>query len=361
MLGKRQQARPSEESETNASCSTQKKNKLIKLETLCRYRKRFCYITEESKLKSLPKNKVITIGKDIREYLLSLSGLSSVESREYAIAKDILSHITFISQEGKIPPPDRDEDNKVPAIIAGSYPTYLANKVKAYNDIDIFIGVVKLFRNRHYLLFNLIGHNREYTYRGVDGVWGVANFGRLQFILKDFSRRCFDGNVCKCENAFNKYLFSQFEHCTRYRLFFYKDESSIYKAIVKYIPQDADRRVLAKRTCITVRDYDPDDDVVVSWGYIKRRQKKVYNEIASLNNMEHKDAILKLIDCGMMTKGTLRRMFPINYEVGPPRYPEKHLNNVMDFSPPSLWHQALAKYLKIKYISWHNLTPEMRK
>ena len=367
MLGKRQQARPSEEeSETNASCSTQKKNKLITIgKDKYEYRanQRFCYITEESKLETLPKNKTITIGKDIREYLLSLSGLSNATSKEYRVAKEILSTITFISQEGKIPPPDEDEDNKVSAIIAGSYPTYLANRVKSYNDIDIFIEISTPFFNRHYYLLSLFCRylHRKKCYPGVNGVWGVANCGRLQFILKDFSRRCYNSNRCKCENAFNKYFFSEFEHCTRYRLYFYKDESSIYKAIVKYIPQDADRQILAKRTCITVRDYDPDDDVVVSWGYIKRRQKKVYNEIASLNNMEHKDAILKLIDCGMMTKGTLRRMFPINYEVGPPRYPEKHLNNVMDFSPPSLWHQALAKYLKIKYIDWTDLTSEMRK
>ena len=233
--------------------------------------------------------------------------------------------------------------------------------MKAYNDIDIFIGVVKPFRNRHYLLFNLIGHNREYTYRGVDGVWGVANFGRLQFILKDFSRRCFDGKVCKCENAFNKYLFSQFEHCTRYRLFFYKDESSIYKAIVKYIPQDADRQILAKRTCITVRDFDPDDDREVSWRYIKLKQKKIYNEIVSMDNTVRKHAIVRLIGDYEMTRGILRELFPINYEAPPPKYPEKHLDNVVDFSPPSLWHQALTKYLKSKYLNWGDLTPEMQK
>jgi len=110
-----------------------------------------------------------------------------------------------------------------------------------------------------------------------------------------------------------------------------------------------------------VRDYDPDDYVVVSWGYIKLKQKKIFNEIVSSNNMEHKNAIRSLIGNYKMNKATLQQMFPINYEAPPPRYPEKHLNNVMDFSPPSLWHQALAKYLKIKYIDWTDLTSEMRK
>ena len=70
------------------------------------------------------------------------------------------------------------------------------------------------------------------------------------------------------------------------------------------------------------------------------------------------------INHGGMTKSTLRRKFPyINDEDDeePPRYPEKHRNNVIDFSPPSLWHQALSKYLKSKYISFLDLTPKKRK
>ena len=67
--------------------------------------------------------------------------------------------------------------------------------------------------------------------------------------------------------------------------------------------------------------------------------------------------------CGM-TKSILREKFPYIDDEGdeePPSYPEKHRDNVIDYSPPSLWHQALSRYLKTKYTSYYDLPLDRQK
>ena len=364
-------------------------------------RHRFCYIIDEKKLEMIPKNQIIACGKDIREYILSLSELNKT-CKEYKIVQEILKHVTFLSQAGKFPP--EEDGEKAAAIIAGSYPAYLAGKVKSYNDIDIFIAITPqeyLHGHRNIMWIVRDYLNRRRLYKGVNGIYAVANFGRLQFILKEFKVSC-NGNTCDCEYAFNKYFFKEFEHCTRYRLFFYLYESTRFKAITKYIPKDEDRQILAERTCILPRkdidsddddDDDDDDDPIIYDGYWLTEYGENKPEFAKYTNIQ----ICRLLNCGgkdftpssiyvqailkyakgefkdwsldlssderaelldsisdnndwttKYDKNNLYKM--LNYRA--PRYPEKHLNNVIDFAPPSLYQQALLKYVKCEFKDW---------
>ena len=350
-------------------------------------RHRFCYIIDEKKLEMIPKNQIIACGKDIREYILSLSELNKT-CKEYKIVQEILKHVTFLSQAGKFPP--EEDEEKAAAIIAGSYPAYLAGKVKSYNDIDIFILITpQEYLQGHRNIMRIVRdylNRRRRLYKGVNGIYAIVNFGRLQFILKEFKVSC-SGNTCDCEYAFNKYFFKEFKHCTRYRLFFYLYESTRFKAIIKYIPKDEDRQILAKRTCILSRkDIDDNDD-----GWISNYNGKYFDDddddgwlpnyggeyftpsplydraLGEYAAGEFKDWCLnlssderaELLDSisnddywiARYDKNELYKM--LNYKVEKtPRYPEKHLNNVIDFAPPSLYQQALLKYVKCEFKDW---------
>ena len=80
--------------------------------------------------------------------------------------------------------------------------------------------------------------------------------------------------------------------------------------------------------------------------------------------MLERSTLREAIQHSGMTKSTLRKKFPYiddEDDEEPPSYPEKHRDNVIDYSPPSLWHQALSKYLKTKYINYSDLPLEKRK
>ena len=113
-------------------------------------------------------------------------------------------------------------------------------------------------------------------------VISVKNFGKIQLIIKHHFFECL------CDFHLNASFFCDFHHCTRWRLDVFKKFF-----LVRYMPLECgcDRDIICLKTAITL--------------------KRTWN----------RSNIFKV-------------------------YPNKHINNVLDFGPPKLSQQALHAILK---------------
>ena len=191
---------------------------------------------------------------------------------------------------------------KIQAIVAGSFPAYLARYTKRFNDIDIFL----LFENHNNpLMYQVIQFikiianltNQQLSNDYDDGITDenqilyVLNIGRLQFILRRYIH-------CDCIAHIDNIFFKSFHHITRWKLYIYTEYDKLSKqkkdiAICVYIPYN--------KHIITEQITFPE----------------------KLDNKRKK------------------------------RYPFKHLNNRCNkyFYPPSLFQQALIKLQRMKGLS----------
>lgn len=199
------------------------------------------------------------------------------------------------------------QSGKLQAVIAGSYPSYLAGKVKKFEDIDIFI----LWNpNLEYstsievvhAALEYINTEREekkaydcsyYHNSSMDGIMRISNIGKLQFILKEYE------HTCHCMFHLDRYFFRTFHHVTRWKLLVFpiKDNtgSKLWDLVVpKYISYEEERGVVTKEITINIAE-----------------------------------------DAG----------------AGALPYPAKHKDNQLNFCPPSLYQQAFRAVMKFHHQS----------
>ena len=246
-----------------------------------------CWFAKRETLDALPVNmrKIICVPCESFESKLLFESRLSPESAEYALLKKVLfERLSF---------DERSAAGKLHAVVAGSYPAFLGKAMKQHNDVDVFI-----MANNSDLILDLLrllqpDPESPYQYRELNGdivsygdIISVKNFGKIQLIIKHHFFECL------CDFHLNARFFSDFHHCTRWRLDVFKNFF-----LVRYMPLERgrDRDVICLKTAIT----------------LKRPRK-----------------------FSVMTK-VINKL-----------YPNKHINNVLDFGPPKLSQQALHVILK---------------
>ena len=138
---------------------------------------------------SIEVKKVISIPcKSIESKLLFESRLSP-DSVDYAVlGKVLFDHLTF---------DDRYAIGKLYAVVAGSYPAFLGKTVKTYGNVNVFIFANDRNLNQyllHSLSCDICTQRDKYEdictqdvyeqHRVNGGIITVANFGKIQFIVK---------------------------------------------------------------------------------------------------------------------------------------------------------------------------------
>ena len=166
------------------------------------------------------QNRVLHGYNSIKDYLLSLIDYDKLKlpysnyRRIYVLdilrkyVKLLFEHITFVKAGGK-------ETDKVFAVIAGSFPAYLAGYVKEYNDIDIFLAINTSdpqTKDAAQLIVSIVSKVAHFTHRrySVDykddiNIYTIATIGKLQFIVKDYNG---------CYKHINDTFFNAFHHAT---------------------------------------------------------------------------------------------------------------------------------------------------
>ena len=228
-------------------------------------------------------------GNDFRTKLLLLSELDPTNV-DYLILKCVLFEwLTFAKD-------DADKKNKIHAIVAGSYPAYLGNAVKSYNDIDVFVVVTDDdLQHLEYLWEYFLkpeGWNQNSPYYTFSkDILSVKNFGKIQIIVK------YHPHKCLCDFHIDAEFFKDFHHCTRWRL-------SVFQKyfLPRYMHLQEKKNIICKETAITLQCER------------KLQRDEFTNRFRTI-----------LI---------------------PKKYPNKHLTNVTDFGPPSLTQQSLYAILK---------------
>ena len=246
-----------------------------------------------------------------KEELLRLSGLSPA-SDEYSLLKEILDRFLTFDKKHFCDATEavlQEEAGKFHAVVAGSYPAKLANVVKKYGDVDVFVVVTDRTLDGLNELWTLLhddSRSEEVAWRyynGVDNVLTVSDFGAVQIIVK------YHEVGCLCDHHLNADFFKNFHHCTRWKIDVFDD---VGLNAIRYMPLErrsggggegeGERNVVCEETSLTLR-YSK--KIVREWG--KFRCKIV-----------------------------------------PARYPNKHATNVSDNGPPTLAHQALHVLLRRK-------------
>ena len=244
---------------------------------------------------SIEVKKVISIPCKSFESKLLFESRLSPDSVGYAIlGKVLFDHLTF---------DDRYAIGKLYAVVAGSYPAFLGKTVKTYGNVNVFIFANDRNLNQyllHSLSCDICTQRDKYEdictqdvyeqHRVNGGIITVANFGKIQFIVKQHY-------TCLCDFHLNTRFFKDFHHCTRWRLYVFKN---LFLVRYMHFEGGCDRTIICRKTAISLKR-------TRDW-----RGGKLGNEIIS-----------KL-------------------------YPNKHLNNVLDFGPPTLLQQAMDVILKNK-------------
>ena len=103
---------------------------------------------------------------DFQDKLLTLSGLSSI-SLHYILLKEVLNRFLRFEKGTKQQEDKEKEDSKLYAVVAGSYPAYLAKAVKQYDDIDVSV-MVKDFNMTYTALWKVINRDIGVMYNYMD-------------------------------------------------------------------------------------------------------------------------------------------------------------------------------------------------
>ena len=196
-----------------------------------------------------------------------------------------------------------NNDEKLQAIVAGSYPAYLGKVLKQYADVDVFVVVkesdLKVFNALWKVMQgdNSAGFNVGDVYelagyqRVLHDILATVNFGKVQLIFRYYSCEC------QCDYHVDNSFFSDFHHCTRWKLDVFKNF-----IIPRYIHlEDDGGEIICEKTALTTR----------------------YEKVVILN-----------------WQGRFKSF------THPKKYPIKHLDNVIDFGPPSLKQQALHRVFR---------------
>ena len=201
--------------------------------------------------------------------------------------------------------------HKMLAIVAGSYPAKLAKAVREHDDVDVFVVVTEAslpVLNSMWTLFGEIDEDGD-GYRGAswsrDSIVTVKNCGRIQFVLKYFGKE-----PCLCDHHIDKVFFRDFHHATRWKLEVYR---RFY--LVRYIY--ADEKTVASCTAIDAR-------------HVNTRLIRSLIPLPA----DDQDRVRRRIEYSISQNGEEK-----------PGYPQKHLENVLDWGPPPLREQALRAYL----------------
>ena len=155
------------------------------------------------------------------------------------------------------------------------------------HDVDLILDLLRLVRPSRMNLDLYREANEKIASYG--DVIAVKDFGKVQLILKHHFHKCL------CDFHLNTSFFGDFHHCTRWRLDVFDKFF-----LVRYMPLQAglDRDVICLETSITPR-------MRAARGHHSRKRKN------------------------------------------PSRlYPNKHMDNVVNFGPPKLSQQALYAILK---------------
>ena len=210
------------------------------------------------------------------------------ESEEYLLLKDILyQRLTFDR---------RRVEKKLHAVVAGSYAAFLGRAVKQHGDVDVFIVAHDVDLVRDLLRLVRPSCMELDLYREVNeqiasygDVIAVKDFGKVQLILKHHFHECL------CDFHLNASFFGDFHHCTRWRLDVFDKFF-----LVRYMSLQAgrDRDIMCLETSITPR-------MRPARGHSRKRKNP-----------------------------------------SKPLYPNKHVDNVVNFGPPRLSQQALHAILK---------------
>ena len=196
-----------------------------------------------------------------------------------------------------------NNDEKLQAIVAGSYPAYLGKVLKQYADVDVFVVVkesdLKIFNALWKVMQgdNSAGFNVGDVYelagyqRVLKDILATVNFGKVQLIFRYYSCEC------QCDYHVDNSFFSDFHHCTRWKLDVFKNF-----IVPRYIHlEDDGGEIICEKTALTTR----------------------YEKVVILN-----------------WQGRFKSF------THPKKYPIKHLDNVIDFGPPSLKQQALNRVFR---------------
>ena len=256
-----------------------------------RRRRRCWFARRETLMNALPAEarKIICIPCESFENKLLFESRLSPESVEYALLKKVLfQHLTF---------DDRYAVGKLYAIVAGSYPAFLGKTVKRYGDVDVFIiaNDANLIQDLLHTLLCPICTSQgirgravlhdAYEYHENGDIITVKIFGKIQLIVKRHY-------ACLCDFHLNARFFKDFHHCTRWRLYVFKN---LFLVGYMHLERGRDRGIICRKTAITLkRAHD--------WG----------------------------------TSGL---------------YPNKHIDNVLNFEPPTLSRQALHVILRNKNLT----------
>ena len=174
------------------------------------------------------------------------------------------------------------------SVVAGSFAAFKANAVKRYRDIDVFVLIRKHNLEQLDRIWHLFSNNATLQYDRLfkDDILAVKQFGIIQIILKYYPKNCL------CSWHVDTYFFASFHHVTRWKLdlcngFF----------LPRYIYFNSS--IIAKATVID-RSYPA-----------------------------FKESIVLVLGKFRVVQTLL--------------YPQKHLNNQIEFGPPSLLEQSIRK------------------
>ena len=250
-----------------------------------------CWYSLRETVDSLPTQarKIMCVPCESFENKLLFESKLAPESEEYTLLKNILyQRLTF---------DQRCVEGKLHAVVAGSYAAFLGRAVKQYGDVDVFIIannvdlVLDLLRLVRPLCLDLDLHRQvNEQIESYGDVIAVKDFGKIQLIVKHHFFECL------CDFHLNASFFGDFHHCTRWRLDVFEKFF-----LVRYMPlqRGLDRDVICLETAITPRKR------AAARGHSPRNRKK-HSRL----------------------------------------YPNKHMDNVVNFGPPKLSQQALHAILK---------------
>ena len=242
---------------------------------------------------------------DFRTKLLSLSKLNNASSF-YTVLRKVMSRFLQFEKKTRPPPrrryPPRRSDEKLRAVVAGSYPAYLGRALKRHADVDVFVLVkdsdMKTFNNLWKVMRedDSIGFDIEYGYQRVfKDILAIVNFGKVQLVFRYYSCEC------ECDYHVDNTFFRDFHHCTRWKLDVFENF-----VVPRYIHlEEGGGGIICKETSLTAR----------------------YEKMVILNREGVFEAFKH-----------------------PKKYPIKHLKNVIDFGPPTLKQQSLHRLLRSKTI-----------
>ena len=228
-------------------------------------------------------------------FLIILSGIVDDGSTpKYAALKRMFQQVSFKQKAYT--------RGKVRALVAGSYPTFLAGKVKKYNDIDIFLlfttfrdpaicevwDCLEILSNgegcrnadKHYEDLGLI-----LTRGGRTGgqIRKIANVGKIQFILRDYEG-------CECTHHLDKIFFRNFHDVTRWKLVIFTIYTKFGKKdgiLWKYIPYDEENGIITKR-------------ISISEGDGKYPLKHIDNKVDNFPPSLFQQSLLTIFKCNLM-------------------------------------------------------------